>query len=806
MKLTPMMKQYLDIKKKYKDAILLFRLGDFYEAFFDDAKIVSKILNIVLTKRQTAPMAGIPYHALDAYLKKLVDAGYKVAICEQMEDPKQAKGIVKREVVRVITPGTILEDDLLPSSNNYILSIYGNIAVYADVSTGEVFIRFHKDEEELFDLADSIGVSQVICPLEESQKISDRLKVFVDPLDEWYYTKEGAVEEIKKAFNVEDIDHLELDGAIFPLTALIRYLKYTLVTDDLKLKPPRILKEEEWLVLDSATVENLSLVPGDKVKNLYDVLNNCRTSMGSRLLKKWILQPLKNRREIEKRLDQIQSFYEDQLALNEVREYLKSVYDIERIVTRLIYSKAAPKDLVSLRESLRVVQSINDVLRTNERLAEFLIPELLNLVEFLDRALKDEPASAPGDGGVVKEGFSKELDDYIDLLQHTEQKLKEFEYMERKRTGIQNLKVGYNQVFGYYIEVSKANLSKVPSYYERRQTLVNSERFITPELKEFEGKVLSAKEKVEEIEKMLYQMILDKVKKRIEDIESVAASLSYLDVITTLAYDAVLYNYIRPQFSDEKLEIVKGRHPVVERFVENYTPNDVYMDDNERFLIITGPNMSGKSTYIRQIGLLAVMAQMGSFVPAKKATLPIFDRVFTRMGARDDISGGKSTFMVEMSEVALILSHATKDSLVLLDEVGRGTSTFDGISIAWAVSEYLHNRIKAKTAFATHFTELTELAGFYEGIKNLTIAVTEKEGKVVFLHKVIEGVADKSYGIEVAELAGLPDEVVDRAKDVLDAIVEKSDLEQKLRVLDKEKIERIKKKKKKQGRDQLMLF
>ncbi|MCD6450483.1 MAG: DNA mismatch repair protein MutS [Thermotogaceae bacterium] len=806
MKLTPMMKQYLDIKKKYKDAILLFRLGDFYEAFFDDAKIVSKVLNIVLTKRQTAPMAGIPYHALDAYLKKLVDAGYKVAICEQMEDPRQAKGIVKREVVRVVTPGTILEDELLPSSNNYILSIYDNIAVYADVSTGEVFIRFHKDGDELFDLAESIGVSQVICPLEENQKVSERARVFVDPLDEWYYTWEGAVEEIKKAFNVEDISHLELGEAVIPLVALIRYLKYTLVTDDLKLKPPRILKEEEWLVLDSSTVENLSLVPGDREKNLYAVLNNCRTSMGSRLLKKWILQPLKSRKEIEKRQNQLQSFYEDQLALNEIREYLKGVYDIERIVTRLIYSKTVPKDLVSLRESLRVVQSINDVLRTNEKLSEFLVPELSDLVEFLDKALKDEPASVPGDGGVIKEGFSKELDDYLDLLQHTEKKLKEFEYMEKKRTGIQNLKVGYNQVFGYYIEVSKGNLSRVPEYYERRQTLVNSERFITPELKEFENKVLSAKEKVEEIEKMLYQMVLDKVKEKIEEIENVASALSYLDVITTLAYDAILYNYAKPQFSDGKLEIIEGRHPVVERFVENYTPNDVYMDDNKRFLIITGPNMSGKSTYIRQIGLIAIMAQMGSFVPAKKASLPIFDRVFTRMGARDDISGGKSTFMVEMSEVALILSHATKDSLVLLDEVGRGTSTFDGISIAWAVSEYLHNNIKAKTAFATHFTELTELAGFYKGIKNLTIAVTEREGKVMFLHKVIEGVADKSYGIEVAQLAGLPQEVIERAKEVLDAIVEKSELEQKLRVLDKEKIERIKKKKKKHDEDQLKLF
>ncbi len=795
MKMTPMMRQYMEIKKKYKDAILLFRLGDFYEAFFDDAKTVSKVLNIVLTKRQSAPMAGIPYHALDAYLKKLVDAGYKVAICEQVEDPKLAKGLVKREVVRVVTPGTLLEDELLPASNNYLLSVWKNIAVYADVSTGEVFIRVHTSFDELVDLASNMGVSQVIAPQEEAQKIKERMDIFVDVLDQWYYTAEGMEEELKETFGVENLDFLELDQAAIPLVALIRYLKYTLITDRLNLKLPKVLKEEEWLVLDSATVENLSLIPGEKGKNLFDVLNNTRTSMGARLLKKWILQPLKNRTEIEKRLDQVEAFCQDQLALNEIREYLKGVYDIERIVSRLSYGKASPKDLVSLRESLRIVHDINETLSTNERLSPFKIKELLELVEFLDRAIVDEPASLPGEGNVIKEGFSKELDDYRYLLEHSEEKLKEFEYMERKRTGIQNLKVGYNQVFGYYIEVSKANLSKVPSRYERKQTLVNAERFVTPELKEFEAKVLSAKEKVDEIEKALYRMVVDEVKKKLHEIEEVAASFAYLDVITTLAYDATLYGYTKPSFTDDKLEIIKGRHPVVERFTENFVPNDAYMDRKTRFLIITGPNMSGKSTYIRQIGLIAVMAQMGSFVPAEKASLPIFDRIFTRMGARDDVSGGKSTFMVEMSEVALILSHATKRSLVLLDEVGRGTSTFDGISIAWAVSEYLHQNIKAKTAFATHFTELTELASMYDGIKNLTIEVAEKEGKVVFLHRVVEGVADRSYGIEVAELAGLPSQVIERAKEVLDAIVEKSELEKRLRVLDKDKIERIRRKK-----------
>jgi DNA mismatch repair protein MutS len=527
--------------------------------------------------------------------------------------------------------------------------------------------------------------------------------------------------------------------------------------------------------------------------------------MGSRLLKKWILQPLKDVNEINERLDAVESFVEDQLVLNEIREYLRGIYDIERIIARLSYGKTSPKDLVSLRESLKIVPRINETLRTNEKLKRFEIKELNDLAEFLDRALLDEPSSTVGEGKVIKEGFSKELDEYRDLLEHAEDRLKEFEYKERRRTGIQNLKVGYNQVFGYYIEVSKANLSKVPPDYERKQTLVNAERFITPELKEFEEKVLSAKERIEEIEKLIYQKVLEKAKSYLEDLEAIASNIAELDVLTTLAYDSTLYRYTRPKFSRDKLYISGGRHPVVERFVEDFVPNDTYMDEKRRFAILTGPNMSGKSTYIRQVGVIAVMAQMGSFVPADEAIIPIFDRIFTRMGARDDISSGKSTFMVEMSEVSLILSRATKNSLVLLDEVGRGTSTFDGISIAWAVSEYIHNKLKAKTIFATHFTELTELASIYEGIVNLTIEVAEEKGTVKFLHRVVEGVADKSYGIEVAKLAGLPEEVVSRAKEVLDAIIEKSDLEKKLRVLDREKIERIKRRKK-TSENQMQLF
>ncbi len=804
MKLTPMMRQYMEIKRKYRDSILLFRLGDFYEAFFEDARTVSEVLNIVLTKRQDAPMAGIPYHALDSYLKRLVDAGYKVAICEQVEDPSKAKGLVRREVVRVVTPGTLLEDDLLESrGNNFLLSAYNTIAVYADVSTGEVLVRFHSDISDLLDSARNMDISQIICPPDQKGLFED-LGVFVDVLDKWYYSSDGAVEEIKEAFKMEDISHLELGEALEPLVALIRYLKYTLVTRDLNLKVPRILKEEEWLILDSTTVENLSLIPGERGKNLFDVLNNTKTAMGSRLLKKWILQPLRNRLDIEERLDAVEAFYEDQLAMNEIREYLRGIYDVERIISRINYNRASPRDLVSLRESLRILPSINETLRSNEKLSKFTVEEFEDLVDYLDKALKDDPGSNVGEGNVIKEGFSKELDDYRYLLEHAEDKLKEFERIERRRTGIQNLRVGYNQVFGYYIEVSKSNLSRVPENYIRKQTLVNSERFITPELKEFESKVLSAKERIEEIEKELYNRIIAKIRDHVDVISNVATELARLDVLSTLAYDAALYGYTRPEFDEDRVSLKGSRHPVVERNVEDFVPNDFEMDSSRRFIILTGPNMSGKSTLIRQIALISIMAQMGSFVPADKAVLPIFDRVFTRMGARDDISGGRSTFMVEMSEVALILSHATKKSLILLDEVGRGTSTFDGISIAWAVSEYIHERVKAKTVFATHYTELTELASMYDGIVNMTIAVEEREGNVVFLHKLIEGVADRSYGIEVARLAGLPDEVVERAKDVLNAIVEKSELEKRLRVIDKERISRIRKKK--ERKDQMSLF
>ncbi len=810
MKLTPMMKQYLDIKKKYQDAILLFRLGDFYEAFFDDALVVSKVLNIVLTKRQDAPMAGIPYHALDNYLKKLVDSGYKVAICEQMEDPATAKGIVKREVTRVITPGTLIEDELLTTSNNYMASIYETKAgelycVLTDTSTGDVIVKKFDNLEEFYDFVETHEISQIICPESLYPKLKDRIKIFIDRLDDWYYT--GTIDAIKEAYGLATIEHFELGEAHYPLGATIKYLNYTL-NKQAKLKAPRALDESIYMVLDSSTIENLSLVPGERGKNLFDVLNKTKTPMGARLLKWIILHPLKDRKAIEKRHDMVSAFFEDTLLTNEIREYLDGVYDLERIINRLQYDSAKPKDLISLKNTLEVIEPLREALESNENLISLVeeLPDLSVVKEKIQSTLNDEIEGDLGEGKIIREGVSKELDEYRELLYHSNEKLKEFEETERIRTGIQKLKVGFNNVFGYYIEIPKGQTKNAPEDYTRLQTLVNAERYTNPKLKEFEQKILAAKERVEELEKLIFANLCDELKTYTEALRKTSETLAWIDIYTSFAYIARLYGYVRPVLSNGEFEILQGRHPVVERFVSEFVPNDTYMDENLRMYILTGPNMSGKSTYIRQIGLIALMSQIGSFVPANFAKIPIFDRIFTRMGARDDISTGKSTFLTEMSEVALILNKATPKSLVLLDEVGRGTSTFDGISIAWAISEYIYNEVKSKTVFATHFTELTELADMYPGIKNLTIEVRETPDGVIFLHKVVEGVADRSYGIEVAAIAGLPQSIVERAKEILNIIVEKSDIEKKVGVLKEGQMKKIKSTKKTVPEGQLRMF
>lgn len=810
MKLTPMMKQYLDIKKKYQDSILLFRLGDFYEAFFDDALVVSKVLNIVLTKRQEAPMAGIPYHALDNYLKKLVDGGYKVAICEQMEDPATAKGIVKREVTRVITPGTLIEDELLTTSNNYMASVYETKAgelytVLTDTSTGDVIVKKFDNLEEFYDFVETHEISQIICPESLYPKLKDRIKIFIDRLDDWYYT--GTIDAIKEAYGLATIEHFELGEAHYPLGATIKYLNYTL-NKQAKLKAPRVLDESIYMVLDSSTIENLSLIPGERGKNLFDVLNKTKTPMGARLLKWIILHPLKDRKAIEKRHDMVSAFFEDTLLTNEIREYLDGVYDLERIINRLQYDSAKPKDLISLKNTLEVIEPLREALESNENLISLVeeLPDLSVVKEKIQNTLNDEIEGDLGEGKIIREGVSKELDEYRELLYHSNEKLKEFEETERIRTGIQKLKVGFNNVFGYYIEIPKGQTKNAPEDYTRLQTLVNAERYTNPKLKEFEQKILAAKERVEELEKLIFANLCDELKTYTEALRKTSETLAWIDIYTSFAYIARLYGYIRPVLSNGEFEILQGRHPVVERFVNEFMPNDTYMDANLRMYILTGPNMSGKSTYIRQIGLIALMSQIGSFVPANFAKIPVFDRIFTRMGARDDISTGKSTFLTEMSEVALILNKATENSLVLLDEVGRGTSTFDGISIAWAISEYIYNEVKCKTVFATHFTELTELADMYPGIKNLTIEVRETPDGVIFLHKVVEGVADRSYGIEVAAIAGLPQSIVERAKEILNIIVEKSDIEKKVGILKEGQMKKIKSTKKTVPEGQLRMF
>lgn len=802
MKLTPMMEQYMRIKSKYKDAILLFRLGDFYEAFFDDAKIVSEKLDIVLTQRQGAPMAGVPYHALNSYLKRLVQLGYKVAICDQMEDPATAKGLVRREVTRVVTPGTLLEEELLEgSSNNYLVTVckYNDhyIAAGADVSTGETFWTKMKDLDELCDFLRSIGTSQILFEPSLKKLLEEKFSqnIVLEPLQDWHLNPSNVDRDIAQAFNVALVDHLELSEGKLAFAALVRYIRYTLMSQQIFLKPPKTLRSNEYVFLDATTIEQLGLM-NDGSTSLFDVLNFTKTSMGARLLKQWLLQPLRDSSKINWRLNRIEAFVKDQLLLNEIREYLASVKDLQRILTRLEYNRATVKDLVNIKATLAVCPSIRSALQTNEVFDEAKELDCLeDLFSELDRALQDEPSMNIGEGNVIKTGYDPELDELKELVFNAEEFLKQVEQRERVRTGISNLRIGYNEVFGYYIEVTKSNLPRVPKDYIRKQTLVNCERFITEELKAFEEKILTAKERLGKKEKELFDKLCGFALERSRRLARLADFLASIDVLASLATAAVRYNYVRPKFSQDKLILKNSRHPVVERKVESFVPNDLVLDEKNSFIVLTGPNMSGKSTFIRQVGLIALMAQMGSFVPAEEALLPIFDRIFAKMGVRDDIVAGRSTFLTEMNEVAKIIYHATKDSLVLLDEVGRGTSTFDGISIAWAVSEYIHNKIGCKCIFATHFTELTELANLYEGVVNKTVQVLEQGSNIVFLHKVIDGVADKIYGIEVASIAGLPTEIVSRAREVLETISEKSDIESRLRVVSTEKLRKIKRRK-----------
>ena len=811
-KLTPMMQQYMDIKSNFQDAILLFRLGDFYESFFEDAKRISRVLQLVLTHRNGNDMAGIPHHALNNYLKKLVEAGFKVAICDQVEDPKQATGIVKREVTRVVTPGTVIEDSILQeTTNSYMASVMKSYESYfcvlLDISTGGSMVFQRKQWQELEDIVKKFETVHLIHPEGfEAELAVKQLKkqisgLYIEALPKWYYNYDEAVTQLERVFEVGDISFLELPSDACALYgATLKYLDYQHMDAFEHLSRPVYMNDQQRLLIDNTTVENLNLIGDSRDKrsaSLFNVIDRTVTSLGRRKLKEWLLSPLRNQDEIQNRLDHVRVLFQDEFFRSSLELVLDEVYDIERIISRLSYRKASPADFVSLRSTLWMIPQIIELLQDNPVFGDILhhLDPVFDLKELLQNALYDEPDSQIGLGKIIKEGFHEELDEYRELLTGSGKKLKELEAYERERTGISNLRIKQNKVFGYYIEVSKSHTSKIPDDYVRKQTLVSSERYVSDALKPIEEKLTMAAERVEVLERQAYTSLMEQSTAFIPQLKENAFALACLDSYLSLSKIAVEKNYGEPTFNNNRiLRIEGGRHPVVECFEENFIPNDIALDQSNSFIILTGPNMSGKSTYLRQTALTCLLAQMGSFIPAKSANLPILDRIFTRIGARDDLSSGKSTFLVEMSETATILNNATENSLVILDEVGRGTSTYDGISIAWVVSEYLHNTIGAYTIFATHYNELTELANLYDGMKNLCVKVLEENNEVIFLHKVESGISSKSYGIEVAKIAGLPKEVVGRAHEVLNTITDEKNLEGKIRVLGMKQMDEIKKK------------
>ncbi|APT75220.1 DNA mismatch repair protein MutS [Marinitoga sp. 1137] len=803
------MRQYLEIKEDYKDCLVLFRLGDFYETFFEDAKITSEALQITLTQRNGHPMAGIPHHALDNYLKKLLDQGFKVAICEQMEDPSTAKGIVKREVTQVLTPGTVVEENMIDENNRYSLLIYpakkGYVFVIFDFSTGDLYIdTFEYTENEIMDFISSYSFVQVLLT-NNLRNIKNNIKnsypgLYVEELEDWYFNKNN-IDIVKESYGILNPDVLKLnDEEIYALGAVFKYLEVSQKQKITHFSFPKRFKTSNNMILDSTTILNLGLLPNKetKGKTLYDVLKFTKTSMGARHLQQWISKPLISKKEIEERQDILEIFRNDQLVMEELKEYLSAVRDVERIASRISLMKATPRDLTALKTTLEVIPYINELLLM---LGLETLEEFFELKELLKRAIVDEPSNQIGKGKVIKEGFNEELDQYKKIFEKSSDFLKEIEIKEKEKTGITNLKVGRNKIYGFYIEVTKANSDKVPGYYIRKQTLVNSERYITEELRELEEKFSIAEKKIDELEKRIFEDLIRDLQRYVKTLKIFAENISKIDILRGFAEASIKYNYVRPIFSDNKFIIKNGRHPVVERFVEQFTPNDIMLDENKRFVILTGPNMSGKSTYLRQIGIISIMAQIGSFVPAEYAEMPILNNIYTRIGAKDDVVSGKSTFLVEMSEVSSILNNADEKSLVLLDEVGRGTGTIDGISVAWATSEYIYQILKSYTIFATHYMELTMLADFYDGILNKRVKVMETESGIIFMHKIEDGISDKSYGIEVAKLAGLPAEVVSRAKEVMEEISNKTEFENKLKSMKK-----IKHRKYQKNTKQLKLF
>ncbi len=796
---TPLMAQYARIKENYPDTVLLFRMGDFFETFEEDAKIASKVLGITLTKRangaaEDVPLAGFPHHAIDTYLPKLVRAGYRVAVCEQLEDPKFAKGIVKRDVIEVVTPGVAFSDKLLDhKKNNYLLAIYPDEDTagisFCDISTGE-FQSFEVYRNELSQHLGSINPSEILIPRKFKNELESIINkalpnAFITKLDDWIFNYDFASELLMNHFKTKTLKGFGIENlrsAICSAGAALNYLRETQ-----KASLPHLTKisrhnPSDYMQLDFSTKKNLEITftmnEGEREGSLISILDRTETPMGGRMLKKWITAPLTKLGPIIKRQVCVEEFYKNKTLRKNLQNELKEIGDLERLISKVCTGRINPREMLNLKSSLKKIplikqlldiSSVDTLVSINQRLQN-----LESLIEKIELAISDDPPLAIADGGVIRHGFNEELDELRGLSTNAKEWISNLQRTERERTKISSLKVSYNKVFGYYIDISHANKDKVPDNYIRKQTLVNSERYITPELKEYEEKILNAEENIAKLELKLFDQIRQIAAEEAAAIQENAQLIAMLDCFQSLADCADEYNYVKPELDETGvIDIIDGRHPVVERILppgEKFTPNSCKLSsDDEQIIILTGPNMAGKSVYLRQVGLIVLLAQIGSFVPAKEAKIGLVDRIFTRVGASDNISAGESTFLVEMQEAANILNNATSRSLILLDEIGRGTSTFDGISIAWSITEYLHDNINlnAKTLFATHYHELNEMAELFPRIKNYKVEVREYGDKVIFLHKVTPGGADHSYGIQVAQMAGLPQFVTNRAKEVL---------------------------------------
>ena len=802
--LTPMMQQYMETKKEYPDCILFYRLGDFYEMFFDDAITASRELEITLTGKncgleERAPMCGVPYHAVDGYLNRLVSKGYKVAICEQVEDPATAKGLVKRDVVRIVTPGTNLDTQSLDETkNNYIMCVvyiadrYG-LSV-ADVTTGEYLVTELGDSEKLFDEIYKFMPSELICNEAfymsgmDLELLKEKLGITIYSLDAWYFDDAICQRTLKEHFHVNVMEGLGLadyDCGVIAAGALLQYLLETQKRDLSHITKLSVYASGKYMLLDSSTRRNLELCETLREKqkrgSLLWVLDKTKTAMGARTLRKYIEQPLIDRKEIERRLNAVDELKNNAISREEIREYLSPIYDLERLVCKITYQSANPRDLIAFESSLSMLPHIKYILQ--EMKAPLLheiyehLDTLEELCDLIQSAIQDDPPLAMKEGGIIKDGYNEEVDRLRSAKSDGKEWLAKLEADEREKTGIKNLRIRYNKVFGYYLEVTNSFKNLVPDYYTRKQTLANAERYIIPELKELEDTILGAEDRLYALEYQLYCEVRDQIAKEILRIQSTAHAIAQLDTFASMALVAERNQYVRPKINEKGVINIKdGRHPVVEKMIPNdmFIANDTYLNDKKnRISIITGPNMAGKSTYMRQTALIVLMAQIGSFVPAASADIGLVDRIFTRVGASDDLASGQSTFMVEMTEVANILRNATNKSLLILDEIGRGTSTFDGLSIAWAVIEHISNSklLGAKTLFATHYHELTELEGKIDNVNNYCIAVKEKGDDIIFLRKIVKGGADKSYGIQVARLAGVPDSVIQRAKEIVEELI-----------------------------------